>query len=84
MKKITIYTADYCGFCHAAKALLTRKGVPFNDIDVTHDPAARRDVAQRSGQSTVPQIFIGDESIGGFAELQTLEVSGELDDLLAD
>lgn len=84
MKKITIYTADYCGFCHAAKALLTRKGVPFDDIDVTHDPAARRDVAQRSGQSTVPQIFIGDESIGGFAELQTLEVSGELDDLLAD
>ena len=84
MKKITIYTADYCGFCHAAKALLTRKGVPFDDVDVTHDPAARRDVAQRSGQSTVPQIFIGDESIGGFAELQTLEVSGELDDLLAD
>ena len=84
MKKITIYTADYCGFCHAAKALLTRKGVPFDDVDVTHDPAARRDVAQRSRQSTVPQIFIGDESIGGFAELQTLEVSGELDDLLAD
>ncbi len=84
MKKITIYTADYCGFCHAAKALLTRKGVPFDDIDVTHDPAARQDVVQRSGQSTVPQIFIGDESIGGFAELQTLEVSGELDDLLAD
>ena len=84
MKKITIYTADYCGFCHAAKALLTRKGVPFDDVDVTHDPAARLDVAQRSGQSTVPQIFIGDESIGGFAELQTLEVSGELDDLLAD
>ena len=84
MKKITIYTADYCGFCHAAKALLTRKGVAFDDVDVTHDPAARRDVAQRSGQSTVPQIFIGDESIGGFAELQTLEVSGELDDLLAD
>ena len=84
MKKITIYTADYCGFCHAAKALLTRKGVPFDDIDVTHDVTARQDVAQRSGQSTVPQIFIGDESIGGFTELQILEISGELDDLLAD
>ena len=83
MKTITIYTADYCGFCHAAKALLTRKGVPFDDIDVTHDTAARQDVAQRSGQSTVPQIFIGDESIGGFTELQTLEISGELDELLA-
>ena len=84
MKKITIYTADYCGFCHAAKALLTRKGVSFDDIDVTHDAAARQEVARRSGQSTVPQIFIGDESIGGFTELQTLEISGELDDLLAD
>ena len=84
MKTITIYTADYCGFCHAAKALLTRKGVPFDDIDVTHDAAARQEVAQRSGQSTVPQIFIGDESIGGFTELQTLEISGELDEMLAD
>ena len=84
MKTITIYTADYCGFCHAAKALLTRKGVPFDDVDVTDDAAARRDVARRSGQSTVPQIFIGDESIGGFTELQTLEISGELDELLAD
>lgn len=84
MKKITIYTADYCGFCHAAKALLTRKGVPFDDIDVTHDAAARQEVAQRSGQSTVPQIFIGAESIGGFTELQTLEISGELDEMLAD
>lgn len=84
MKTITIYTADYCGFCHAAKTLLTRKGLPFDDVDVTHDTAARRDVARRSGQSTVPQIFIGDKSIGGFTELQTLEISGELDELLAD
>lgn len=44
----------------------------------------RQEIAQRSGQHTVPQIFIGEESIGGFMELQTLEVSGELDDMLAD
>ena len=64
--------------------MLTKKGIPFEDIDVSDDPALREEIAQRSGQRTVPQIFIGDESIGGFMELQTLEVSGELDDLLAE
>jgi glutaredoxin 3 len=64
--------------------LLTKKDIPFEDIDVSDDPALREEIAQRSGQRTVPQIFIGDESIGGFMELQTLEVSGELDDLLAE
>ncbi len=63
--------------------MLTKKGVPFEDVDVSDDPALRQEIARRSGQRTVPQIFIGDESIGGFMELQTLEVSGELDDLLA-
>ena len=64
--------------------MLTQKGVPFEDVDVSDDPAMRQEIAQRSGQRTVPQIFIGEESIGGFMELQTLEVSGELDDMLAD
>lgn len=64
--------------------MLTKKGVPFEEIDVSDDPAMRQEIAQRSGQHTVPQIFIGEESIGGFMELQTLEVSGELDDMLAD
>ena len=64
--------------------MLTKKGVPFEDIDVSDDPAMRQEIARRSGQHTVPQVFIGEESIGGFMELQTLEVSGELDDMLAD
>ncbi len=64
--------------------MLTKKGVPFEDVDVSDDPALRQEIARRSGQRTVPQIFIGDESIGGFMELQTLEVSGELDDMLAE
>ena len=64
--------------------MLTQKGVPFEDVDVSDDPAMRQEIAQRSGQRTVPQIFIGEESIGGFMELQTLEVSGELDEILAD
>ncbi len=64
--------------------MLVKKGVPFEDVDVSDDPAMRQEIAQRSGQHTVPQIFIGEESIGGFMELQTLEVSGELDDMLAE
>lgn len=63
--------------------MLTKKGVPFEDVDVSDDPALRQEIARRSGQRTVPQIFIGEESIGGFMELQTLEVSGELDEMLA-
>ncbi len=51
---------------------------------MSDNPALRQEIAQRSGQRTVPQIFIGEESIGGFMELQALEISGELDDMLAD
>ena len=64
--------------------MLIKKGVLFEDVDVSDDPALRQEIARRSGQRTVPQIFIGEEPIGGFMELQTLEVSGELDDMLAD
>ena len=64
--------------------MLTQKGVPFEDVDVSDDPTMRQEIAQRSGQRTVPQIFIGEEPIGGFMELRALEVSGELDDILAD
>ena len=64
--------------------MLKAKGIPFQEIDVTRDPALRQEVVQRSGRRTVPQIFIGDESIGGFTELRALEQSGELDEKLAD
>jgi len=64
--------------------LLKAKGIPFQEIDVTRDPALRQEVVQRSGRRTVPQIFIGDESIGGFTELRALEQSGELDEKLTD
>jgi len=64
--------------------LLKAKGIPFQEIDVTREPALRQEVVQRSGRRTVPQIFIGDESIGGFTELRALEQSGELDEKLTD
>jgi glutaredoxin 3 len=64
--------------------LLKAKDIPFQEIDVTTDPAARQDIARRSGRRTVPQIFIGDEPIGGFVELKALADKGELAAKLAD
>lgn len=84
MKAVTVYTTNVCGFCVAAKNLLKSKDIPFQEIDVTHDPAMRQDIMKRSGQRTVPQIFFGDESIGGFTDLKALSDKGELATKLAD
>ena len=84
MKPVTVYTTDYCGFCVAAKTLLKSKDIPFQEVDVTKDQALRQEVVKRSGRRTVPQIFIGDESIGGFTELKALSDKGELATKLAD
>ena len=64
--------------------LLTKKAIDFDDVVVTDDPAKLKEMQDRSGSRTVPQIFIGDTLVGGFDELYTLEKSGELDKLLAD
>jgi glutaredoxin 3 len=64
--------------------LLKSKNIPFEEIDVSKDQALRQEIVQRSGRRTVPQIFIGDESIGGFMELKALSDSGQLAGKLAD
>jgi glutaredoxin 3 len=84
MKAVTVYTTTYCGFCVAAKTLLKSKDIPFQEIDLTNDQVLRQDIVKRSGQRTVPQIFIGDESIGGFTELKALSDKGGLANKLAD
>jgi glutaredoxin 3 len=79
---ITIYTTPACPYCHAAKALLTRKGARFEEIDV-QDPALRRQMMLRAnGRHTVPQIFIGDTHVGGCDDLHELDGRGALDPLL--
>jgi glutaredoxin 3 len=83
MVEIAIYTARYCPYCHAAKRLLTRKGVEFTEIDVSSDPKGRSEmVARANGRMTVPQIFIGSTHVGGYDDLSALERAGELDPLL--
>lgn len=84
MSAVTIYTTPYCPYCHAAKDLLADKGVEFTEVDVTGNPAERARLAQVTGQRTVPQIFIDEESIGGYDELAGLESRGELDVMLGE
>jgi glutaredoxin 3 len=84
MAKVVLYTTQYCPYCVQAKALLRRKGVLFEEIDVGNDDALReRMVEAAGGRRTVPQIFINDAPVGGFEELRALDQQGELDRLLA-
>lgn len=83
MKPVEIYTTPLCGYCHAAKRLLTQKGVAFAEIDVSRDPDLRAAMVQRAGgRRTVPQIFVGDTHVGGCDDLYALDGAGKLDPLL--
>jgi glutaredoxin 3 len=82
MNAVRIYTTPTCGYCHSAKALFDRKGVRYQEIDVSEDDAARETLTARTGQRTVPQIFIGETHVGGFSDLDALEQAGKLDALL--
>lgn len=82
MPRVVIYTTNYCPYCFRAKALLCSKTVEFEEIDVTDDPERRAEMERLSGRRTVPQIFINDQSIGGYDEAQRLDSTGELDRLL--
>ncbi|MEP5762235.1 MAG: glutaredoxin 3 [Litoreibacter sp.] len=84
MAKVEIYTSSLCGFCHAAKRLLTQKGVKFDETDVGRDANKKGEMITRSnGGRTVPQIFIDDKHVGGCDDLFDLERAGKLDPLLA-
>ena len=83
MPPIVIYTKSTCPFCHAAKALLSAKGAPFEEIGVDGDYAAQAAMAKKAGRSTVPQIWIGDRHVGGCDDLHALDAAGRLDPLLA-
>jgi glutaredoxin 3 len=83
MAKVVLYTTAFCGYCARAKALLERKGVAFEEIDVTFSPEKRAEMkARANGRSTVPQIWINGQHIGGSDELLALDAAGKLDPLL--
>ena len=83
MADVEIYTQPGCGYCARALNLLTRKGIAFRQIEAPQGTPERQEAIRRSGRSTVPQIFIGGDSIGGCDDLMALERAGRLDALLA-
>jgi len=76
---IRIFTKSYCGFCYAAKNLLTKRGLDYEEIEVTHDTLKEKEMRELSGRTTVPQIFLDGKPIGGYQELLELDMQGQLE-----
>jgi glutaredoxin 3 len=83
MKPVTVYTTDFCPYCRSAKALLERRGIAYQEINLARDPDSRAQLAEKTGMITFPQIVIEDQSIGGFDELLAADRAGRLSELLA-
>ena len=83
MKNVVIYTGPFCNYCDAAKRLLTRNNATFKEIDISKVEGAMDEMIKRAnGKRTIPQIFFGDEHIGGYDEVRALEKENKLKDLL--
>jgi glutaredoxin 3 len=82
MPTVKLYTKSFCPYCLRAKALLDRKGIAYQEIDAEHDDALRTWLVEATGQRTVPQIFVGDRSLGGFSDIDALDRQGKLDAIL--
>jgi glutaredoxin 3 len=80
--QVVMYRTGWCGYCARAKRLLQSKQVAVEEIDIETDPRFRATMQQRSGRSSVPQIFIGERHVGGYDDLKTLDDAGKLDALL--
>lgn len=83
MARVRIYTTRTCGYCVAAKNLLAKKGLAYQEIPVDGNAALRSELVVKTGRHTVPQIWLGETHVGGYDDLRRLERSGELDRLLA-
>ncbi len=79
-----MYFSEWCGFCHRARSLLDMKGVAYTGYDVDMTAGARKEMVERGGGRTVPQIFVDGQPIGGCVELFQLESDGQLDALLGE
>ncbi len=83
MNKIMLYTTEPCSFCRQAKALLSKRGLTYDEINLVMDADGRAELAQRTGMMTFPQVIIGDQLVGGFNELLNADKSGRLTELVA-
>ncbi|PIR23813.1 MAG: glutaredoxin 3 [Deltaproteobacteria bacterium CG11_big_fil_rev_8_21_14_0_20_45_16] len=78
MKAIKVYTKDYCPYCTRAKALLSARNLSFEEINIEGDEAFTQKLFSQTGFRTVPQIFIGEDCVGGYTELASLDQEGKL------
>jgi glutaredoxin 3 len=83
MRSVTVYTTDHCGFCVGAKKLLERRGIDYEEINLSRDPDSRAQLSNVTGMFTFPQITVAGQPIGGFAELLAADREGRLGELLA-
>ena len=81
LSRVTVYTTEPCGFCRVAKALLTKRNVPFTEINLAKDPSGRSELVRLTGMMTFPQVVIDDKPIGGYQELVAADRSGRLAEL---
>ena len=82
-KRVTVYTTEPCGFCRVAKALLDKRGIPYEEINLSKDAGGRAELAERTGMMTFPQVIIDDKPIGGYQELARADAAGLLRELAA-
>lgn len=83
MSSVTVYTTDHCSLCLSAKKLLERRGIDYEEINLARDADSRARLSSITGMFTFPQIVIGGQAIGGFAELLAADREGRLGELLA-
>ncbi len=83
MRSVTVYTTEHCSLCSSAKTLLERRGIGYEEVNLSRDPDGRARLQERTGMFTFPQIVIGDEAVGGFRELLAVDREGRLQELIA-
>jgi len=83
MNRITVYTTEPCGYCRQAKALLAKRGLDYDEINLARDADGRVELTRRTGMMTFPQVVIGEEVVGGFDQLLEADRSGRLAALVA-
>ncbi len=83
MNRVTVFTTEPCGYCRTAKALLDRRGIPYEEVNLGKDPQGRAELVAKTGMMTFPQVIVDGAPLGGFQELAAADRAGRLADLLA-
>ena len=83
MNRVTVFTTEPCGYCRTAKALLDRRGIPYEEVNLGKDPDGRAELVAKTGMMTFPQVIVDGEPLGGFQELAAADRAGRLADLRA-